>query len=87
MADRENRRIQCFDLEGNFLRQIHAPEIVGKVYAVSFDPVAGQYRLSVCVVVVVVVVGGGGGGGGGVIQTKEWSDWWILVEAAVLVWM
>ncbi|KAK2151099.1 hypothetical protein LSH36_375g01051 [Paralvinella palmiformis] len=41
VADRENRRIQCFDLEGNFLRQMHAPEITGKVFAVSFDPVTG----------------------------------------------
>jgi peptidylamidoglycolate lyase len=41
VADRENSRIQCFDLEGHFVRQIHTPQITGRVFAVTYCSATG----------------------------------------------
>ena len=56
VADRENRRIQCFDLEGNFLHQMHAPDITGKVFAVSFNPITGQLKLIVFLLMMLLLL-------------------------------
>ena len=37
VADRENGRIQCFDGDGKFHREIKSPEFGGLVFAVDFD--------------------------------------------------
>ena len=48
VADRENGRIQCFDLEGNFIRQIHHPSFGAYLYAIEYCPLHGKatYRES-----------------------------------------
>ena len=37
VADRENGRIQCFDGDGKFHREIKSPEFNGLVFAVDFN--------------------------------------------------
>ena len=44
MADRENGRIQCFDLNLRFLRQIRHKEFHGRLFAVAYSSKNGQYR-------------------------------------------
>lgn len=41
VADRENGRIQCFDLDGNFQRQYHPKEFGSRLFAVEFCPLHG----------------------------------------------
>ncbi|ELT96668.1 hypothetical protein CAPTEDRAFT_228792 [Capitella teleta] len=38
VADRGNGRLQCFSLEGEFLRQMHPPQIKGGYFAVQYNP-------------------------------------------------
>ncbi|XP_022332159.2 peptidyl-glycine alpha-amidating monooxygenase A-like isoform X2 [Crassostrea virginica] len=38
VADRENGRIQCFDLEGRFQRMIDSPEFGDRIFAISYCP-------------------------------------------------
>ncbi|KAH3839323.1 hypothetical protein DPMN_112751 [Dreissena polymorpha] len=38
VADRENGRIQCFALDGTFIRQIHPPQFGRAVYALEYSP-------------------------------------------------
>ena len=42
VADRENGRIQCFDLQGNFIRQIHPPQFGRALYALEYCPNHGR---------------------------------------------
>lgn len=42
VADRENGRIQCFDLSGNFIRQIHPPQFGSALYALEYCPRHGE---------------------------------------------
>ena len=42
MADRENKRIQCFDYEGTYVKQYHPPEMKGPVYALDYCPDHGR---------------------------------------------
>ena len=37
VADRENGRIQCFDTEGKFHKEISSPKFGGLVFAVDFN--------------------------------------------------
>ncbi|CAF1189885.1 unnamed protein product, partial [Didymodactylos carnosus] len=43
-ADRENYRIQCFDLQGQFQRQIHVEQknTIAPIYAIEFTPTANS---------------------------------------------
>lgn len=42
VADRENGRIQCFDFEGKFVRQMH-PKLFGSaIYAIEYCPNHGK---------------------------------------------
>ena len=36
VADRENGRIQCFDYDGKFIKNIHMEGVHSKIYAVSY---------------------------------------------------
>ncbi|CAH1796518.1 unnamed protein product [Owenia fusiformis] len=47
VADRENGRIQVFDLNGNFTRQIHPDEFGGRVYALEYCPHNGGILFAV----------------------------------------
>ncbi|KAL4228137.1 hypothetical protein ACF0H5_013572 [Mactra antiquata] len=47
VADRENGRIQCFDLEGNFIRQIHPKLFGAALYAVEYCPNHGGILFAV----------------------------------------
>lgn len=38
VADRENGRIQCFDFNGNFQKQIHPPEFGPRLFAIEYCP-------------------------------------------------
>lgn len=42
VADRQNGRIQCFDLKGSFIRQMHPKEFGSYVYAVDYCPDHGK---------------------------------------------
>ena len=42
VADRENGRIQCFDLEGNFKYIIKHPEFGARLFAVEYCPLHGE---------------------------------------------
>ena len=44
VADRENGRIQCFDLEGNFKHIIKHPEFGTRLFAVEYCPLHGEWR-------------------------------------------
>ncbi|XP_052793930.1 peptidyl-glycine alpha-amidating monooxygenase-like isoform X2 [Mya arenaria] len=47
VADRENGRIQCFDLQGNFIRQIHPPQFGAALYALEYCPNHGGLLFAV----------------------------------------
>lgn len=47
VADRENGRIQCFDLDGNFQRMIHSPEFGDRIFAVSYCKLHGGLLFAV----------------------------------------
>lgn len=47
VADRENGRIQCFDLDGNFQRMIHSPEFGDRIFAVSYCQLHGGLLFAV----------------------------------------
>ena len=42
VADRENGRIQCFDLQGDFIRQIHHQSFGAYLYAIEYCPEHGK---------------------------------------------
>ena len=48
VADRENGRIQCFDLEGRFQKQIHPKEFGPRLFAVSYCPLHGRSSYFSC---------------------------------------
>jgi len=41
-ADRENGRVQCFDLVGNFKQLIQAPQLGPTLYAITYDKYSGR---------------------------------------------
>lgn len=43
VADRENGRIQCFNYNGEFLRQMHPWKKSQKVYGVSYSQKNGEF--------------------------------------------
>lgn len=44
VADRENGRIQCFIAEtGEFVKEIKKEEFGGKVFAITYSPVGGEF--------------------------------------------
>lgn len=47
VADRENGRIQCFDLDGNFQLMIHSPEFGDRIFAVSYCRLHGGLLFAV----------------------------------------
>lgn len=47
VADRENGRIQCFDLDGNFQLMIHSPEFGDRIFAVSYCKLHGGLLFAV----------------------------------------
>ena len=48
VADRENGRIQCFDTDGNFHKQISSKKFGGLVFAINFNNQGMlSYRFSV----------------------------------------
>lgn len=44
-SDRENGRIQCFDVNGNFRQQIHLKEFGYELYALDYCPQHGKSEL------------------------------------------
>lgn len=42
VADRENGRIQCFDLEGNFKHVIQHPQFGPRLFAIQSSPEHGK---------------------------------------------
>jgi len=42
VADRENGRMQCFDLVGNLQQVILAPQLGPTLYAVTYDKYSGK---------------------------------------------
>ncbi|XP_064610137.1 peptidylglycine alpha-amidating monooxygenase-like isoform X2 [Liolophura sinensis] len=46
-SDRENGRIQCYDLEGNFQKQITSPRFGGQVFGVAYCPKEGGMLFAV----------------------------------------
>lgn len=47
VADRENGRIQCFDLDGNFQLMIYSPEFGDRIFAVSYCRLHGGLLFAV----------------------------------------
>lgn len=47
VADRENGRIQCFDLNGNFINQIHPSQFGRNVYAIEYSSCHGGVLFAV----------------------------------------
>ncbi|XP_053406046.1 peptidyl-glycine alpha-amidating monooxygenase-like isoform X2 [Mercenaria mercenaria] len=47
VADRENGRIQCFDLEGNFVRQMHPKTFGQSLYSLEYCPNHGGVLFAV----------------------------------------
>lgn len=47
VADRENGRIQCFNLDGNFQLMIHSPEFGDRIFAVSYCRLHGGLLFAV----------------------------------------
>lgn len=47
VADRENGRIQCFDLEGDFIRQMHLPSFGSYLYAIEYCHLHGGVLFAV----------------------------------------
>jgi peptidylamidoglycolate lyase len=43
VADRENGRIQCFNLDGNFVRQMHPKKFGQSLYSLEYCPNHGIY--------------------------------------------
>ena len=46
VADRENGRIQCFDLNGDFQKQYHPKEFGSRLFAVEYCNLHGKFCLS-----------------------------------------
>ena len=44
VADRENGRVQCFTVEGEFTRSIQPPEFGSRIFSVAYTPANGSYR-------------------------------------------
>jgi hypothetical protein len=42
VADRENGRVQCFDLEGKFVRSIKPAEFGARIFSVAYTPANGE---------------------------------------------
>ena len=42
VADRENGRVQCFDLEGNFVRSIKPKEFGSRIFSVAYTKAKGE---------------------------------------------
>ena len=49
VADRENGRIQCFSLKGEYHMQIALKQFNGRLFAVTYSPSAGKYFLTLLV--------------------------------------
>jgi len=49
VADRENGRVQCFDLVGNFIQLIQAPQLGPTLYAITYDKYSGKLcKVDIC---------------------------------------
>ena len=46
VADRENGRVQCFTLEGQFTRSIQPPEFGSRIFSVAYTSANGCYHPS-----------------------------------------
>ena len=43
VADRENGRVQCFDLEGNFKKSVKPAEFGSRIFSVAYTKAKGEW--------------------------------------------
>ena len=43
VADRNNGRIQCFDLDGQYIREMHPKGFDGTVYGIEYSQANGRF--------------------------------------------
>ena len=44
VADRENGRVQCFDLEGNFVSSVQPAEFGARIFSVAYTKAKGEWK-------------------------------------------